>query len=198
MPSPNSDCRGSAEYPGITDPYYSVNKELIMVAKKVTEPGLIHRDAARPVGAGALALSCKGLLAEGVEDGMLISPMSMDHPEFEDCAFSVADPATDTWEKHTEKPFLLWTWFAKRVILLNEETGAPATCVRITLIDPTFATLHFVSNGITESLDMIRSLRGDGPYEPPLPVVFSEISTKPPRKMLRMRILREQRAVSGK
>jgi hypothetical protein len=49
-------------------------------------------------------------------------------------------------------------------------------CVRVVLISPDRETLPFTSQGVVSSLDLVRTLKGDGPYDPPI-----NVSVRPQR-----------------
>lgn len=49
---------------------------------------------------------------------------------------------------------------------------------RVVLIGPAGEVLQFVSEGAIKSLDVIRSLCGDGPWAPPLPISVVKVRTR--------------------
>lgn len=149
------------------------------------------KQSARLVGSAALALSCRQLMSSEMPDGHMMTNIAPDDPDFEDVLFSTEEPATREWTQHTVKPFHVQWWFAKKITIEDEKTGEPQPTVRVTLISPELETLSFASLGVAASLDLLRSTRGDGPYDPALPVVFSEVKTRKGWKMVRMRPWRE-------
>lgn len=108
-------------------------------------------------------------------------------PEYEPFVFACDADGTRTWDQHTTEPFLLYTWGAQKVVLPATAERDETEAVRVVLIDPQGDTLAFASAGIVTSLDLIRALKGDGPYDPPLPVVVVRISTNGGRQILKLR-----------
>lgn len=58
------------------------------------------------------------------------------------------------------------------------EGGEVIPMPRVVLIGPAGETMQFVSEGAIASLDLIRSLMGDGPWEPPLPLSIVKVKTR--------------------
>lgn len=148
-------------------------------------------ESARVVGSGALTIACRRLLDSDTPDGYMVANIAPEHEDFEDVLFATEEPSTREWTQHTEKPFPMVYWVAKRVTLTDEANGNPVPVVRITLISPELETVSFASLGILSSLDLIRSVRGDGPYDPAIGLVFKEVKTRRGWKMIRMRPCRE-------
>lgn len=102
--------------------------------------------------------------------------------------FAADGEATREANQHFAEPFYLVTWAAKRIALQSEETSEASPHARVILIDPNGETLSFVSLGVLASLDLIRSLRGDGPYDPPIPVLVTEAKTRHGFRVYKLRI----------
>lgn len=67
-----------------------------------------------------------------------------------------------------------------------DDDGEMIPMVRVVLIGPQMETLAFVSEGAIRSLDLIRSLCGDGPWNPPLPLSVVQVKTRRNRKTYRL------------
>ena len=127
------------------------------------------------------------LLREEVPDGTLIFGFDPAVPVHEAWIFAADGDGTREVDQHLEHPFGLHTWVAKRVKIPDIDTGDETVGVRITLIDDEGETLTFVSVGIAASLDLIRTLRGDGPYQPVIPVIFKRVKTRRGFNTIKMR-----------
>jgi len=101
--------------------------------------------------------------------------------------FSCEGESTKDPISHLEHPFLLRAWAAKKVMVNPQDGGDPITQVRVTLIDPDGDTMSFVSNGVLGSLDLLRTIYGDGPYNPPLALVTERIKTRGPGHVWKLR-----------
>lgn len=78
-------------------------------------------------------------------------------------------------------------WFYAHLVELREQaTGEVHDSIRLVLISPDKKTLSFVSNGAVDSLDLIRSCMGDGPYDPPLPIKVVRQKTRGGSTVLRL------------
>ena len=106
--------------------------------------------------------------------------------------FSLDANATREPNQHYTEPFHLVTWGVKRVVLQGENSGESIDHVRTVLIDKDGETLSFVSMGVLGSLDLIRALRGDGPYDPPIPIVVTEATTRNKFRVWKLRILHDR------
>lgn len=106
--------------------------------------------------------------------------------EFIETVFKCDQDGTRSWDQHTTEPFLIHTWAAQKILLPETEERDERECVRVILIDPEGETLSFVSAGVVGSLDMIRTLVGDGPFDPPLPVTVRRIETGAGRQILKL------------
>lgn len=67
-----------------------------------------------------------------------------------------------------------------------DDDGEVIPMVRVVLIGPQMETLSFVSEGAIRSLDLIRSLCGDGPWSPPLPISVVQVKTRRNRRTYRL------------
>lgn len=78
--------------------------------------------------------------------------------------------ADETPETIGEKPFPLAYWLVKRVLRTDEATGEIKASARTTLVTADGVRFACESLGVLESLDLIRQIYGDGPYDPPIRV----------------------------
>ena len=148
--------------------------------------GLARRNTA--VVTGSLVESpCLALLRDEVPEGAMIFSFDPTSEENEDKVFDADANGTKDWVQHTEHPFSMVHWVAKRILMPRPDSTDVQPCIRIVLIDSEGETISFVSIGIAASLDLIRTLRGDGPYDPPIPVVFARIKTSSGRQTIKMR-----------
>lgn len=127
---------------------------------------------------GALTNPVAGLLAPDVAEGSYILSFDPTDVRNESLLFSVDSESECEAEDFIHKPFPIVNWAAKRVNLTDPETGEVTAHIRVTLIDGAGTTLSFVSIGIAASLDLIRTLRGDGPYDPPYCVYVKSLKTR--------------------
>lgn len=105
----------------------------------------------------------------------------------ESAVFAADNPGSREWTQHLTEPFSLVNWIARRIELTDDETGESSPAIRIVLLDDHGDTMTFVSVGIGASLDLIRTLRGDGPYDPPIPVVVLPVKTRRGHQTLKLR-----------
>jgi Phage Single-stranded DNA-binding protein len=84
------------------------------------------------------------------------------------------------------KPFLMKWFYAHKVELRSDKGGEVVDAIRVVLVDPDRRTLGFVSDGVVDSLDLIRSILGDGPYDPPIPVRVVRQKTRGGNSVLRL------------
>jgi hypothetical protein len=130
---------------------------------------------------------CMSLLRSEVADGTMIWSFDPSDPALETLVFQVDGSGTREWTQHIAEPFCLVNWAVKRIMMANEETGDEQPALRIILIDDNDETMTFVSVGIAASLDLIRTLRGDGPYSPPIPLIVLPIKTRKGFQTLKLR-----------
>jgi hypothetical protein len=97
------------------------------------------------------------------------------------------DPTTREPTQHVSHPFRVVWWLAKAVDLPSPETGEIKRAIRLTLISEEFDTLAFTSIGATQSWDLIRLGRGDGPYDPPMAIWVRAVKTSHGRTMYQLR-----------
>lgn len=126
------------------------------------------------------------LLRDEIPEGALMFSFDPSDPDNEQMVFKSAKDGTRTWEQHIEHPFKIVNWVVKKIMLPNETTKELNPAVRIVFFDDEGETLVFVSVGVAMDLDLIRTLRGDGPYNPPIPVTVSAVKTRNGFKTLRL------------
>lgn len=56
-------------------------------------------------------------------------------------------------------------WYAHRITLQGKTPGELVDCDRVAMIDKSQVVYAFVSSGVIDAIDMIRSIFGDGPYD---------------------------------
>lgn len=76
------------------------------------------------------------------------------------------------------KVFRLVNWIGELRKFHDDETGEDRDAVSVTMIDPDGRTARFGSEAVTRALDVIRTLYGNGPYEPPLFIRVEPYRTK--------------------
>lgn len=69
-------------------------------------------------------------------------------------------------------------WLVKRVVRTDEQTGEVKISARTTLVGPDGVTFGCESSGVIESLDLIRQIYGDGPYDPPIRCKLASSKTR--------------------
>jgi hypothetical protein len=114
-------------------------------------------------------------------------PFDQAHPKFAEWLFISEETATRDPDQFTQAPFNLVSWVAKAVELPDQETGETIRAVRLVLIDDHGDTVSFASIGAVASLDLLRTLWGDGPFDPPRPVLFKREKTRLGRQLWRIR-----------
>ena len=144
--------------------------------------------------AGVLLQPAVGMQSETVPEGSYLFGFDPSNPENEHWVFAADGESTREANQHFAEPFLLSTWAVKRITLPGEGDNAETTHARLTLIDPTDEVLSFVSVGALGSLDLIRTLRGDGPYDPPLPLIVTESKTRHGYRVYKLRIVQERQS----
>lgn len=137
---------------------------------------------------GVVTAPAARMIDETVPDCAVLFGFDPAKPEYEPWVFAADDSATREPDQHRTEPFYLVSWAAKKVMIAQPDGAAPTAGVRVTLIDPDGETLAFVSMGVALSLDTIRTLRGDGPYEPPIPITVTETKTRMGRRLWKLRI----------
>lgn len=129
---------------------------------------------------------CLSLLRPEVAEGQMLWSFDPTDPQNEALVYLVDGQATREWTQHVSEPFQFVAWTAKAVMVESTETGELVRAVRIVLIDNNRDTLAFASTGVAASLDLIRTLRGDGPYDPPIPLVVLPLKTRGGRQTLKL------------
>lgn len=127
------------------------------------------------------------MLREEVANGTMMFSFDPSVPANEPLVFLADGEGTRDVDQHLEHPFNMVNWCVKKVMLPNVDTGVESPAIRVVLIDDEMETLAFASVGIAASLDLIRTLRGDGPYAPPIPVVFKRVQTRRGFSTIKMR-----------
>lgn len=140
--------------------------------------------------------SVGSLMAADVKPGVWLFGFDPTAPEHLQDVFLCDADGTRDWSQHTTEPFLLRTWAAQKILLPKTDTREESENVRTILIDPQGDTLSFVSAGVVSSLDLLRTLLGDGPFDPPVPVTIKRIETGAGRQILKL--LPNLQAVLGK
>lgn len=117
-------------------------------------------------------------IRDDVAEGSYLFGFDPGIPANEPLVYACEQQATHEASQHLTEPFRLWCWAVKKVAVKDANSGDTIPAVRLVLIDPDGETLAFVSMGAVLSLDMLRQLKGDGPYDPPIPVYVREIKTR--------------------
>lgn len=138
------------------------------------------------------------LLREETPQGQMVFGFDPSVPANESWIFAADGESTRDVDQHLAHPFNLVTWVAKKIIVPDLDTGIESPAVRLTLIDDEGETLSFASVGIAASLDLIRTLRGDGPYQPPIPVTFKRVKTRRGFSTIKMSPVMEPKKTKGK
>lgn len=150
-------------------------------------------DISKPTPGGAITLQqtlpqpTQELASAAVPVGTRILPFGPDHPKFAEWLFASEETATRDPDQFTQAPFNLVAWVAKAVELPDQETGETIRAARLVLIDDHGETVSFASIGAVSSLDLLRHLWGDGPYDPARPVLFKREKTRLGRQLWRIR-----------
>lgn len=131
--------------------------------------------------------SVASLAAADVKPGVWLFGFDPTAPEHLDDVFRCDADGTRAWDQHTTEPFLLRTWAAQKVLLPKNEERDETEAIRVVLIDSEGDTLSFVSGGVATSLDLIRTLLGDGPFDPAIPCTVQRIQTGAGRQILKLR-----------
>lgn len=142
----------------------------------VTKTAIIRRNTAT-LALGAITQPACGLMADDVAAGNYLFSFDPADPANERLIFAIDDTSTYEAEQFLAKPFNLVNWAVKKIMMPDQETGEMRPQCRTTLIDDKSETLSFVSIGVLLSLDLIRTLRGDGPYDPPIPTIVKSVKT---------------------
>jgi len=85
-------------------------------------------------------------------------------------------------------PINLRYYFSHRVELIDHATGEAKDSIRIVLVDADDHYYSFVSGGIVQSLDVLISAMGDGPWEGLPPHKVIETKTRSGMKMLSLSV----------
>lgn len=128
------------------------------------------------------------MAADSVPVGTMAGNFSAADPNFATLLFAVDEPATEDKADHMTTPFLVRHWAAKKTELISERSGEATTAIRLVLVSPEGKTLAFTSAGAVDSWDLVRAVKGEGPYNPPLGVTVHPVTTRSGRTMLRLRL----------
>lgn len=126
-------------------------------------------------------------MAADVKPGVWLWGFDPTSPAHLDDVFRCDSDGTREWSQHTTEPFMLRTWACQKILLPENTERGEIETVRVVLIDPEGETLGFVSAGVLTSLDLIRTLLGDGPFDPPVPITVVRIQTGGGRQILKLR-----------
>lgn len=116
------------------------------------------------------------LAKDGVADEYRLCSFGPGDDDFEDLLFGSEEEATKTPEQFLDVPFPVKHWSAKPITLKSDDTGEMFRAVRLVLISPDGDTVSFASQGALKSWDLVRTVRGDGPYDPPLKIAMSKVN----------------------
>lgn len=119
-----------------------------------------------------------GLFADDIAVGTTILGFDPTHEAHEAAVYAAESGESDPPEDYRDTPFLLYAWMAKKIQLADQVTGDPQPAVRVVLMSPGGKMMAATSMGVVLSLDLIRTFRGDGPYDPPIPVRVVETKTR--------------------
>lgn len=152
------------------------------------KPGLIRRNTAITM-RDNVQQPCIGMMDETVPEGTYLFGFDASDVRNEGIVFAVDSGATREPNQHYQAPFMLYTWAVKRITLAEDDKTAGGAHARLILVDNEGETLAFVSQGALGSLDLIRALRGDGPYDPAIPICVSEEKTRHGFRVFKLRIV---------
>lgn len=85
-------------------------------------------------------------------------------------------------------PFPCKYYYAHPVEMNDQRTGEVLDRVRLVLVSPEGETCSFVSQGVIDSLDIVRRFKGDGPYNPPVRFKVSRQATRRGNTVLRLEV----------
>lgn len=141
----------------------------------MTDPNLTQPETALST-LKMIGVPVTNLSREGVPDEYRLCSFGPENDDFEDLLFSTEEDATKTPEQFLDVPFPVKHWSAKPITLKSEDTGIDFRAVRLVLISPDSDTISFASIGALKSWDLVRTVRGDGPYDPPLRIAVSKVN----------------------
>lgn len=151
-----------------------------------TRTDLIKRDTAI-LASGLVKQPARSLISPDVPTGAYLLNFDPNAPEAPELLYLSEEGATREALQHLEVPFLMKWWVLKKIELPDMESGEMQSLVRSVFISPDKETLSFVSVGIIGSLDLLRHLKGDGPYDPPIPVLVKLERTRAGFNLFRIR-----------
>jgi len=147
---------------------------------------VIKRDTA-VLTVGLVRQPARSLMADDVPVGSYLLNFDPGADGSAELLYVAEESATREALQHVERPFPLCWWLCKKIELPDAETGEARPMIRTVLISPDKETLSFVSVGVVGSLDLLRSLKGDGPYDPAVPVLVRMERTRGGFNMYRLR-----------
>jgi len=150
------------------------------------KPALIRKDSATLTGS-LVRQTAGSLMSDDTPIGTFLFGFDPTLPENVGLVFKCDEDGTRSWDQHTTEPFLLKLWAVRKVHLPAKEDREETDAIRTVLIDPEGETLVFASKGVMESLDLLRTLVGDGPYDPAIPVIVKRTELGGGRQLLKLR-----------
>ncbi len=99
-------------------------------------------------------------------------------------------------ESLADTPFPVKYFYAHVVEPIDPSSGEVQRCIRVVFVSPDYETTSFTSEGVIDSLDMIRRSLGDGPYDPPLNLKLVRIKTRHKRTVFHLEILAEDKSAT--
>lgn len=139
---------------------------------------------------GTMAVS---FLADDVPVGSMSFNFDPTKEQFFGLLDVMDDPATREGDQHESEPFGLVYWGLKKVMLAKKGDIPERPAVRTCLVDDQGECLQFTSKGVLTSLDSIRMRYGDGPYNPPLPIVVCNVKLPNKFEMTKLRVVPDGR-----
>lgn len=113
----------------------------------------------------------------------ILTNVRTDREDEENIAFVAGGPGSFPIADMIGKTFELAYFWSHRIELSQREGGEIVNVVRTVLINPQQETVACVSRGITDSLGTLMALRGYGPWNPPVVILFREVATNNKRRV---------------
>jgi hypothetical protein len=151
------------------------------------ENQLIQRDTA-VLATSLVATPISRLANEDVQEGTRLMNIQPTDPDATDVLFAAEETGTKDALQCIAVPFSIRWWVAKAVDMPDMATGEMRRCIRLALVSPDLDTLILTSVGAVASLDLIRTLFGDGPYDPAVKVLVKPEKTKRGFNVYRLRL----------
>ncbi len=134
----------------------------------------------------------EALVPDAVPIGAKLYGFDPTDPKHEAWTFDAEEDATRDGMQHIAEPFQLVAWLAKKCLVFSESVNGMVPAVRLVLIDKDGETLAFTSSVVLGTMDLIRAHRGDGPYNPPIPVIVSFVKNRFGGNSPKLRIYKER------